>query len=58
MKFILTNVVEERSLEVTEKCVEKVLTKYRLRDLVGKVMGTNKPISMHFEGEWDLKITQ
>jgi len=57
MKYILTNVVEERSLEVNEQCVERVISKYRLRDLVGRVMATNESVSMHFEGDWDLEIT-
>lgn len=57
MKYILTNVVEERSLEVNEQCVERVISKYRLRDLVNKVNATKESISMHFEGDWDLEIT-
>lgn len=58
MKYILTNVVEERSIEVNEQCVERVISKYRLRDLVNRVNSTNESISMHFEGDWDLEITQ
>lgn len=56
MSFILTNAVTGEIFKVNRDCVDRVKGKMYMNSLINKVEMIRKPIEIHFEGDYDLKI--
>jgi hypothetical protein len=57
MEFILTEVTTNQEQSVTRECVDRVKGKAYINSLIKKVEQTGESVEVHFEGSYDLKIT-
>lgn len=57
MEFILTNFTTDEQQSVTRECVDRVKGKSTINSLIEKVEQTGNPVEIHFEGSYDLKIS-